>query len=69
MVEFSAMILRFGEKGEKTGWSYIEISASQAEKLNPGCKVSFRVKGKIDNYSFERTSLLPGLIRRGSAQK
>ena len=59
MIQFTTTILQFDKKGEKTGWSYIEISASQAEKLNPGCKVSFRVKGKIDNYSFERTSLLP----------
>jgi hypothetical protein len=59
MIQFTTTILQFDKKGEKTGWSYIEISASQAEKLNPGCKVSFRVKGKIDNYSFERTALLP----------
>jgi hypothetical protein len=59
MIQFTTTILQFHKKGEKTGWSYIEISASQANKLNPGCKVSFRVKGKIDSYSFERTSLLP----------
>jgi hypothetical protein len=59
MIEFSTIIHQFDKKGEKTGWSYIEISASQAHKLNPGCKVSFRVKGKLDNYTFEKVALLP----------
>jgi hypothetical protein len=59
MIQFSTTILQFDKKGEKTGWSYIEISKGQAYKLNPGCKVSFRVKGKLDNYSFERVALMP----------
>ena len=59
MIQFSATILQFDKKGEKTGWSYIEIGAAQARKLNPGCKVSFRVKGKLDNYVFEKVALIP----------
>ncbi len=59
MLKFSATILRFDKKGEKTGWSYIEIKPVQAEKLNPGCKVSFRVKGRLDDYSFEKVALIP----------
>lgn len=59
MLEFSTTIFRFDKKGEKTGWSYIEVSAAQAKKLRPGSKVSFRVKGQLDNYSFERVSLMP----------
>lgn len=59
MIHFSTTILQFDKKGEKTGWSYIEISASQARKLNPDCKVSFRVKGKLDNYSFDKVALIP----------
>ncbi len=59
MIQFSTTILRFDKKGEKTGWSYIEITSAQANKLNPGCKVSFRVKGKLDNFSFEKVALLP----------
>ena len=58
-IEFSTTILQFDKQGEKTGWSYIEISKSQAHKLNPGCKVSFRVKGTLDNYVFERVALMP----------
>jgi hypothetical protein len=59
MITFAAKILRFGKNGEKTGWSYIEISHRQAEELNPGCKKSFRVKGKLDDYPIEKTALLP----------
>ena len=59
MIRFSTHIERFDKKGEKTGWSYIEISHAQAEKLNPGCKVSFRVKGQVDEHAIEKTALLP----------
>ena len=59
MIEFTTTILQFNKKGEKTGWSYIEISASQAHKIKPNCKVSFRVKGSLDNFIFEKVALLP----------
>ncbi len=59
MLEYATTILQFSKKGEKTGWSYIEVSAAQAQKLKPGCKVSFRVKGQLDHYSLEKVSLLP----------
>jgi hypothetical protein len=38
---------------------YINVTAAIAEKLNPGVKKSFRVKGKFDDYSFKGVSLLP----------
>ncbi len=59
MLQFTSTIHKFDKKGEKTGWTYIEISASQAQKLKPGVKVSFRVKGTMDQYSFEKIALLP----------
>ena len=59
MISFSAKILRFAKQGEKTGWSYIEISQANAEKLNPGCKKSFRVKGQLDQYKIQKVALLP----------
>lgn len=59
MVKFSALIFQFEEKGEKTGWSYIIITGDIAEKLKPGNKKSFRVKGKLDNYVFNSVALLP----------
>jgi len=59
MIQFITTIHKFDKKGEKTGWTYIEISASQAKKLKPGSKVSFRVKGSLDQYNFEKVALLP----------
>lgn len=59
MVQFTTTILQFNEQGEKTGWHYIEIPADIAQQLKQGNKKSFRVKGKLDSYSFEGVALLP----------
>ena len=59
MIQFNAVIKKFNEQGEKTGWSYIEIPEEIASEIKPACKKSFRVKGSLDNYKIERTSLLP----------
>lgn len=59
MIQFTTSILQFGRQGEKTGWHYIQIPAELAQQLKPGNKKSFRVKGKLDNFSFEGVALLP----------
>ncbi|MFM7022731.1 MAG: YdeI/OmpD-associated family protein [Flavobacteriales bacterium] len=59
MIKIQVEILRFQNQGEKTGWTYIEIPAAIAEKLKPGNKKSFRVKGKLDNYAIKGVALLP----------
>lgn len=59
MVRFTTVIKKFSDKGEKTGWTYIEIPASVAEKLKPGNKKSFRVKVSLDNCMFEGLAILP----------
>lgn len=59
MEQFQAIILKYAKKGEKTGWSYIEIPGFVAQKIYPGNKKSFRVKGKIDTVTIEKTALLP----------
>jgi Domain of unknown function (DUF1905)/Bacteriocin-protection, YdeI or OmpD-Associated len=59
MIQFTTTIMQFGQQGEKTGWHYIEIPADLAQKLKPGNKKSFRVKGKLDNFSFAGVALLP----------
>lgn len=56
---FNATIERFGSMGEKTGWSYIRIPASHAERLKPGTRKSFRVKGMLDGYAISAVALLP----------
>jgi hypothetical protein len=59
MIKFSATILKFGEQGEKTGWSYIEVKQSIANKLKPDNKKSFRVKGKLDEHLIKSVALVP----------
>ena len=59
MVHFNAVIKKFNEQGEKTGWSFIEISEEIASQIKPNYKKSFRVRGTLDDYTIERTSLLP----------
>lgn len=59
MVKFSTTILKFGQQGEKTGWTYISIPAKIAQQLQPNNKKSFRVKGKLDAYAIEKTALIP----------
>jgi hypothetical protein len=59
MIDYTTVILRFEKKGEKTGWTYIEVPADVAAKLKPGNKRSFRVKGKLDEYLIKGIALLP----------
>ena len=59
MIRFTATIQRFDDQGEKTGWTYIFIPKALAEKLEPGNRRGFRVKGRLDDYDFEKIALIP----------
>jgi hypothetical protein len=59
MIDFNTLILQFGEQGEKTGWSYIEVPADLACQLLPNNKKSFRVKGMLDGFAFAGLALIP----------
>jgi hypothetical protein len=59
MVSFSALLSKFKDNKDKTGWTYIEIGERYAEKLKPGTRVSFRVRGLLDDYPIQKTALLP----------
>lgn len=59
MLSYTTTILIFGKKGDKTGWTYIEIPGDLAQKMFPGNKKIFRVKGKLDCHSIKQVSLLP----------
>ena len=59
MVKFTTTILQFADKGEKTGWTYINIPAKTAQLLKPGNKKSFRVKGLLDDYAIKAIALIP----------
>jgi hypothetical protein len=59
MHSFNAIIQKFNQQGEKTGWTYIVVPDTIAKKLNPGVKKSYRIKGKLDDYKIEKTALIP----------
>ena len=59
MVSFEALIQQFNQQGEKTGWTYVEIPAEVAQQINPGVRLGYRIKGKLDNYLLNGSSLLP----------
>jgi len=59
MIRFTATIEKFGQQGEKTGWTYISVPAALAQELQPGNKKGFRVKGRIDAYAYALLSLIP----------
>jgi len=59
MVNFKAEIERFSKMGEKTGWTFVNISEAIATQIKPGCKKSYRVKGKLDNVPIAGLALVP----------
>lgn len=59
MVNFTALLQKFREKGEKSGWTYIVVPAKIANSINSGVKTSYRVKGKLDNLSIRQVALMP----------
>ena len=58
-IVFESQIEKYGNKGEKTGWTYILIDIHKAKQLNPTRKTSFRVKGLLDSLPIEGISILP----------
>lgn len=59
MQTFTALLQRFGQKGEKTGWTYIDIPIDVSEALKPGQRASFRVKGTLDTFAIKLVALIP----------
>ena len=59
MITYKTILQKFGEKGEKTGWTYLEIPAHIAQEIKPNTKLGFRVKGLIDNFPVKLLALLP----------
>lgn len=59
MIKCTATIQKFDAQGEKTGWTYITITAAIAKKINPGVKKSYRVKGKLDDFEIDKVALIP----------
>lgn len=59
MPSFTTTLQKFGEEGDKTRWTYIEIPLAITDELKPGQKKAFRVKGTLDNHPIKLVSLLP----------
>ncbi len=59
MIQFNAIILKFDQQGEKTGWTYIVIPTVVADKIKAGNKKSFRVKGQLNGQAIKQKALLP----------
>lgn len=59
MITFSIELKKFKSKGEKSGWTYIEIDNVNARKLNGDVKIAYRVKGSIDSVNINCVSILP----------
>lgn len=59
MIKRKAILEKFKQHGDKTGWTYIFIPADIAQQLKPGNKKAFRVKGKLNQVSFKGISLVP----------
>lgn len=54
MIRFTTKLQKQNKPG---GWTYLIVPAAQAKKLKPS-KKTFRVKGSLDAFAFEKTSLL-----------
>jgi hypothetical protein len=59
MHSFQAIILKFASKGEKTGWTYVDIPPDIINKLKLKTKKEFRIKGVMDDVKFERLATYP----------
>jgi hypothetical protein len=59
METLKTLLQKFGENGEKTGWTYIDIPAETASAIKPNNKQIFRVKGKIENHEINAVAVFP----------
>lgn len=59
MIHFKAIIEKYGQQGEKTGWTYFLIPCDIAEKINKGVKKSYRVKGFLDEVEINGVAIIP----------
>ncbi len=59
MTTYTTTIHQFGENGDKTGWTYIDIPEDIVQELFPGNKKAFRVKGKLDQFPITSVAVMP----------
>lgn len=59
MYSFTSIIQKYASKGEKTGWTYVDIPLDILLKLKRKDKREFRIKGLIDDIKIERLACYP----------
>ena len=59
MYSFKSIIQKFTSKGEKTGWTYVDIPQDIILKLKLKNKKEFRIKGVMDDVKFDRLACYP----------
>lgn len=59
MISFKSIIQKYSNKGEKTGWTYVDVPIDVLAKLKRKDKKEFRIKGLIDDVKFERLACYP----------
>jgi hypothetical protein len=58
-VSFTTTIQQFEKQGSTTGWTYIEIPADIVQKIKPGFRKIYRVKGKLDGFAIKAVAIMP----------
>jgi len=58
MPTYKTIIQKFANKGEKTGWTYVDIPQDIIKKLKIKGTGS-RIKGSVDDVKFERLAVYP----------
>jgi hypothetical protein len=59
MHSYKTIIQKYGSKGEKSGWTYVDIPKDVLLKLKLKDKKAFRIKGCMDDVRFEKLSTYP----------
>lgn len=59
MVVLELTLDKYGEQGEKTGWTFVRIDADISQKIKPDTKKTYRVKGSIDHLDIKQLALIP----------
>lgn len=59
MIQFSAVLHRYEQNADKTGWTYLVIPPDVADQINPGIKKMYKVKGKLDSFAISKVSIMP----------
>ena len=59
MPQFTATIYKYGKKGEKTGWTFVEIPSDVIAQLKLKNRREFKIKGIIDDVKISRLVCYP----------